>query len=120
MNCCFGHLLFGKARVDDKHHPVDGEGGLCNVGRHHHLAPHGSVGLGGRGRLKDPLLEGWRQGGVERDALDVAHLRAEVVHLSLNPLATLLNFLVPEAHSWGGEETGKKGGKDGGGKSRRK
>ena len=31
------HLLFGEAGVDHKHNTVDGQGGFCDVGRHHNL-----------------------------------------------------------------------------------
>lgn len=87
------HLLLGESGINHKDDAVNGQGGLRNVGGDDDLAPDGSVwSLGGRG-LKDALLEVWREGGVEGDALELAHFVAEVLHLSLDALASLLNFL---------------------------
>merc|ERR1719322_1012997 len=70
-------------------------GGLRDVGRHDDLPPDGAVRLPPRRRLENPLLEVWRERGVEWDALHVPGLGAEVVDLALDALARLLDLLLP-------------------------
>merc|ERR1719322_1054568 len=69
-------------------------GGLRDVGRHDDLPPDGPVRLPPRRRLENPLLEVWRECGVERDALHVPCLGSEVVDLALDALARLLDLLL--------------------------
>ncbi len=88
------HLLLGEPGVDDEHDAVDRERRLGNVGRADNLPPDPAVGLVGRRRLEDPLLQVGRERRVERDALDLAGVRAEVVHLALDALARLLDLLL--------------------------
>jgi len=90
------YLLFGKARVYDKHDSIDGQRSLSDIGRHHHLPADGPVRFLGRGWLEDPLLEVGGEGGVEGDAFQVSHLLPQVVHLPRYPLARLVYFLGEE------------------------
>ncbi len=87
------YLLLSKARINDKHNTIDCQGGLSNVGGDHNLPSNGSIGLIGRSWLEYPLLQLGREGGVQGDALQVTHIRTQVLHFSLDALASLLNFL---------------------------
>ncbi len=93
------YLLFREAWVNHKHHAINGERGLGNVCRDHHFAANSSIGFIGRSRLKDPLLQVWRESGVERYALNVSYLRSKVLHFTLDTLASLLDFLETEQKS---------------------
>ena len=87
-------LLLGKAWVDDKHHTINGERSLCNVGGHDNLPADGSIRLVRGSTLEDPLLKVRGEGGVEGDALQLSNLGSEVLHFSPNPLASFLYFLL--------------------------
>ena len=53
--------MLGKAGINYKHHAVDGQGGLGDVGRHHHLLETGRTAGGeetnrrGGGGIRGPL-----------------------------------------------------------------
>ena len=69
------HLLLGKARVDDIHDPVDGEGGLGDVRREDDLTPGRPSRLTRRRRrVEDGALTIHRQSRVEREYDDVGNL----------------------------------------------
>ena len=48
------YLLFGETRVNDEDDSVDGEGRLCDVGRHDDLPPDSAVRLPARRGLENP------------------------------------------------------------------
>ena len=109
--------MFGEAGVNDEDDAVDGERCFGNVGGHHDLSADGPVGLPTRRGLENsgmarklhkyrvqsclwcashsPLLQIRREGGVERYALHVSRLGAQVVDLALDALARLLDLLLP-------------------------
>lgn len=89
------HLLLGEPRINDEHDTVDRERGLGDIGGDDHLPANGPVRLVGRRPLEDPLLEVGRECGVERDALEFAHVGPERVYFALDPLARLLDLLLP-------------------------
>ena len=70
------------------------------TGQQSHLPPDGSAGLPGRGGLEDPLLLLGGQRGVQGDDLDVARVRAQLLHLPLDPLAGLVDFLEKTRWRW--------------------
>ena len=90
--------MLAEARVDDIHDAVDGDGGLRDVRRHHHLA----VALG-RG-LEHSLLLVWRQGRIQRQNLHLTlhhrtHdqlllVRGERLRLLLQSVAGVVDLLL--------------------------
>jgi hypothetical protein len=89
------HLLLSKPWVDHIHNPVDSQGRLRNVRRHHNLpAGRGSLLPGGGRRVKDPLLRGGGERRVERHHFDVPHLVAQIRHLPIDLFARVLNLLL--------------------------
>ena len=87
------YLLFWEAGVNHKHHTINGQRGLSNVGRDNHLPSNGSIWLVWRWGLKNPLLEVRRQCRVQWDALEISYFRSQVLHLTLDAFASLFNFL---------------------------
>jgi len=60
------------------------------------LSSYRTIGLPWRRRLKDPLLLLWGQRGIQWNDFDVSDFRAEVIDLTFDPLASLINFLEGE------------------------
>lgn len=58
-----------------------------------YLSSYCTVGLPWRGRLKYPLLLLWGQRGIQWNDFDVSNFRSEVIYLTLDPFAGLINFL---------------------------
>ena len=81
-------VLLGEARVDDVHNIVDGDRGLGDVGREHHLA------RAGRRRLKDLGLHVARQVGVDWEHEQLGDLGAEAACACLQRLLRGLNLLL--------------------------